>query len=178
MQYLAILSQEIQKVYKVLTQLISQIPITQRNVACIEGNQGQISVSELIAYQIGWGRLLVGWYESGIQHKNPEMPGEGFSKWDYNSLAKHFYQKYHLDGSSKQLALFHETVERIISIVETEHRAGQLDKIGAWDWCTLKSGKQWPLSKWVRINTIAPYKKAAMFIRKLKKLENSANQKF
>ncbi|HSX38843.1 MAG TPA: ClbS/DfsB family four-helix bundle protein [Chlamydiales bacterium] len=174
MQYSTMLSQEIQQAYKVLAQLVSQIPTTQRNLACLEGNGGQISVSDLIAYQIGWGQLLIGWYESGIQHKNPEMPGEGFSKWDYNGLAKRFYQKYHLDGSSKQMALFHETVERIISIVEIEYRADQLDKIGVWDWCTLKSGKQWPLSKWIRINTVAPYKKAVISIRKLKESGNSA----
>jgi hypothetical protein len=178
MGYSAILSQEIQNAYKVLVLLVSQIPITKRNLACMEENGRQISVSDIIAYQIGWGQLLIGWYESGIQHKNPDMPGEGFLKWDYHGLANHFYQKYHVDGSSKQMALFHETVERIISIVETEYRADQLDKIGVWDWCTLKSGKQWPLSKWVRINTVAPYKRAATAIRKLKKLGNSAKQKF
>lgn len=134
MSFEASLSQEIQKSYTVLVQLVSQIPVAKRN-----------SISDIIAYQIGWGKLLIGWYEAGIQDKMPYMPGEGFSKWDYNGLAKHFHQKYHLDGATKQMALFQATVERIIAIVETEHEANQLDTTGVWDWCTLKSGKQWPL---------------------------------
>lgn len=169
-KYSAILSQDIHKNYKVLVHLISQIPTTERNLACLEGNKGPISVRDVIAYQIGWGQLLIGWYESGLQRKNPDMPGEGFLKWDYTGLAKHFHEKYRLDGSSKQLAVFDKTVERIISIVETEHKADQLDKVGVWDWCTLKSGKQWPLSKWIRINTVAPYRKAVISIRKLKRI--------
>ena len=51
-------------------------------------------------------------------------------------------------------------VIEIVQIVEQESVSGNLDKLGVWKWCNLKSGKQWPLRKWIRVNTIAPYKRA------------------
>ena len=54
-------------------------------------------------------------------------------------------------------------------MVKKEHETGNLNKIGVWPWCTLASGKQWPLSKWIRVNTVSPYKRAASMIRKFLK---------
>lgn len=44
----------------------------------------------------------------------------------------------------------------------------QLDQRGIWAWCTLASGKQWPLSKWIRVKTASPYKRAVQLIKKAK----------
>ena len=55
---------------------------------------------------------------------------------------------------------------QILEIVKIEQQANQLDQIGIWAWCTLASGKQWPLSKWIRVNTASPYKRAVLLIKK------------
>ena len=162
-----LLAEEISKAFEVLKTHAAKIPLEKRREKCLEGTDGQISISDLIAYQIGWGQLLIHWYESGLQGQVPDMPGEGFLVWDYVGLANHFYQKYHLDGGTKQLELFRKTVGEVLSIVQNESASGQLEKTGVWEWCTLKSGKQWPLSKWIQVNTVAPYKKAAALIRRL-----------
>jgi hypothetical protein len=65
------------------------------------------------------------------------------------------------------LKAFEGVVAEIIALVETEYATGNLEKEGVWGWCTLKSGKHWPLSKWVQVNTVAPYKRARVMIRKL-----------
>jgi len=36
---------------------------------------------------------LIRWYEAGIKRKQPEMPEESFSKWDYVAITKHLHQK-------------------------------------------------------------------------------------
>jgi hypothetical protein len=104
------LSQDIQKAYDQLLKTIHSIPALQRRNKMIEGTGGRISVSDLIAYQIGWGKCLIRWYEAGIKDEHPEMPGDGFSKWDYVEIAKHFYQKYGYDASSQQLKVFQKIV--------------------------------------------------------------------
>ncbi len=96
----------------------------------------------------------------------PDMPGDGFLKWDYIAIAHHFYQKYTYDYSEQQLKVFQQIVLRILEIIELEQETGRLEQIGIWDWCTLASGKQWPLCKWIQINTVAPYKRAIQLIKK------------
>lgn len=154
------LSQEIQREYNRLTKLIASVPSSARNLKKIDGTGGKVSISDLIAYQIGWGLCVIRWYETGIKGEMPEMPGEGFSKWDYSAIAHHFYQKYQGEQA------FQRVVFRLIEIVEKEYQTGNLEKIGVWPWCTLSSGKQWPLSKWIRVNTCAPYRRAYGLIRK------------
>jgi hypothetical protein len=162
----ASLSREIKDRYNTLIEIVLKTDLKSRGLKSIDGTGGKVSITDIIAYQIGWGSLLIGWYEAGIKGKTPEIPGEGFKKWDYVSLAQHFYSKYNYDGTDKQLHKFHIIVERILAITEKEDETGNLNKIGIWPWCTLASGKQWPLSKWIRINTVAPYKRAASLIRK------------
>lgn len=159
------LAQDIQRERNRLVKTITDIPESDRTLKVIDGTGGKVSVADLIAYQIGWGKNLIRWYESGIVGKNPEMPGDGFLKWDYIAIAKYFYQKYSHDASDQQIIVFNQVVSRILEIVEFEQQTDQLDQIGVWDWCQLPSGKQWPLSKWIQINTVAPYKRATQQIK-------------
>lgn len=160
------LSQEIQKEYDKLINLIDSIPVSSRILKQIEGTGGKVSISDLIAYQIGWGKCLIGWYESGIKGEVPVMPGDGFSTWDYTAIARHFYQKYQYHYQDEHSQVFHQVMLQLLDIVEKEHQTGNLDRIGVWSRCTLRSGKQWPLSKWIKINTSSPYKRAYQLIKK------------
>lgn len=163
------LSQEIQLEYNKLLKAALQVPEHYGSAKSIEGTAGKISVNDIIAYQIGWAKALLGWYQAGIEGKKPQMPGFGFTKWDYAGLAQYFYAHFHYDDGDQQLEHFHQAVQQIISIVEKEYKSGNLDAIGVWQWCTLPSGKQWPLEKWIRVNTVAPYKRANELIRKFLK---------
>ena len=166
------LGEEIKKEFNKLFSLVSCVELPFRLVKRFEGTGGKVSIADLVAYQIGWGKLLIGWYEAGLKGVVPQMPGEGFVKWDYVGLAQLFYEKYHFDGNKKQLQNFLRVVEKILIIVDYEFQTKNLDKEGVWDWCTLSSGKEWPLSKWVRVNTIAPYKKASRAIARSLKVSN------
>lgn len=150
----AALSQSIKKEYNALIETILSAP------------QITKTIHDLIAYQIGWGTLLLSWYQAGLKKKKIQMPGAGFSVWDYNGLAEHFYKEYagQLDAQLKQ---FHTIVTAIIAVTEKEYLTRNLSKHGIWDWCTLKSGKQWPLEKWIQVNTVAPYKRARIEVKKI-----------
>lgn len=154
------LGEEIRKEHLRLVQLIEMLPGGLRDAKAFEGTGRKVSASEIIAYQIGWGKALIRWYEDGIQGKGPEMPGDGFLSWDYVGLASHFYQNYLYDRGKRQMEEFSCIVEKIVLIVEKEHSNGNLDRTGVWSWCTLKSGKLWPLSKWIRVNTASPCRRA------------------
>jgi hypothetical protein len=161
------LSIEMQTECNKLVTLLAQVPHKLRGKKVVEWTGGAVSVSDVVAYLIGWGELLIDWYENGIDEKEQMMPGEGFDTWDYVGLAKHFYKKYSYKKSEEQEERFFAVVLCITSIVEYEHSTGNLKKMGVWPWCTLASGKQWPLEKWVRVNTVAPYKRAAIQLRRL-----------
>ena len=161
------LNQDIETSYAQLIKAIHSVPISKRQIQMIEGTGGKVSLSDLIAYQIGWGKCLIRWYEDGIQGKQPQMPGDGFLKWEYVAIAHHFYRKYAYDGSDLQLKVFEETVAQILKIVQKEQETGNLHQPGVWSWCTLPSKKQWPLSKWIQVNTVSPYKRAAGLIKKI-----------
>lgn len=160
------LSISIQKEYNKLVDMLSHIPEKSRLPKVLDGTGGKVSVADLVAYQIGWGTLFIGWYEAGLDGRMPVMPGDGFTKWDYVGLANLFYAKYHYDGAQRQERELHTIVHRILEIVETEHKTENLDKLGVWAWCTLPSGTQWPLSKWIQVNTVAPYKRATTLLRR------------
>jgi hypothetical protein len=168
--YEAPLSVAVQKEYNKLLEAVVGVPDNYRTVKEIEGTGVLVSIADLIAYQIGWGRLLIAWYEAGLAGKMPMMPGEGFATWDYTGLARHFYDKYQYDSAHKQLREFHAVVLKTLAIIEHEYKTENLDKVGVWAWCTLPSGKQWPLSKWITINTASPYKRASALVRKFLKV--------
>jgi hypothetical protein len=161
------LRQDIQKAYDQFIQAVSNISASTRRTKMIEGTGGKVSVSDLVAYQIGWGKCLIRWYEAGIKGDSPEMPGDGFLNWDYVLIAKHFYEQYRYDASNQQMAVFEKVVSQILEITETEQQTGNLDQEGIWCWCALSSGKQWPLSKWIRVNTVSPYRRAIHLMKQV-----------
>lgn len=159
------LSLQIIKEAQALRQVLSEIPISKARSPEFEFTGGRASACDLLAYQIGWGELFLTWYKSGLQGKRPFMPKKGFG-WDYVALAQNFFAQYS-KFSLKSLDLkFQKLVQKITAVVEIETQRGNLDKLGVWEWCTLQSGKKWPLRKWIQINTVAPYKRANQIIKK------------
>lgn len=163
------LSKVIQKEYNKLISLIAQIPLKTRTLKLMQGTGGKVSIADIVAYQIGWGTSVLEWYKAGVKGKMPLMPGHGFAIWDYVGLARYFYKKYQYDNGYKQEKMLHNVVKQIIAVVENEFQNSNLEKIGVWPWCTLPSGKQWPLSKWITINSSSAYKRASALIRKFLK---------
>ena len=165
-EFAASLSQEIQKEFNALMEVITHI--SNREIKNIEFTGGYVSVADSIGYQIGWGKRVIEWYDTGVAGKTITMPGDGFDKWSYVDIARSFYKSYAYDAGLGQEQIFCDTTKRIIEIAETEFRSGNLDKEGVWPWQQLSSGKWWPLSKWIRVNTVAPFKRVRASINKFR----------
>ncbi len=161
------LAQNIQKEYNKLVTTLAQVDKETRQAKKISGTGGLISVSDLVAYQIGWVRRVIEWYESGVRGQPMIMPGDGFTTWSYTEMAKQFYETYHLDGWTEQDKEFHRVTRRVLEIVEEAYQNNTLDKKEVWPWQQLKSGVWWPLSKWVQVNTVAPFKKATASVNSI-----------
>lgn len=126
--------------------------------------EGGISPCDLIAYQIGWGRLLLSWDDVETNGQTVEMPAPGF-KWNQlGLLAKSFYQEQNEQTLKQLLAQFETLEERMRLFIESSSE-DRIFSIGKRHW----AGQKWSLAKWIQVNTIAPYESARAKLRKWKK---------
>lgn len=119
------------------------------------------SPADLLAYQIGWGRLLLAWEAEETAGRQPAMPAPGF-KWNQlGALAQHFYQA--AAGVSRP-ALMAEFAALRRSLGEWLQGMDESTLLvpGQRRW----AGDKWPLAKWVQVNTAAPYNAARTKLRR------------
>jgi len=57
-----------------------------------KGIEGEVSCYDIVAYQIGWGKLLLGWEKSELAGKIPKMPAAGYQWNQLGDLANSFYR--------------------------------------------------------------------------------------
>ncbi|MEX3504357.1 ClbS/DfsB family four-helix bundle protein [Corynebacterium sp. LK2510] len=123
---------------------------------------------QMIAYQLGWMKLLLGWERDEQAGKEVQTPAAGF-KWNQlGDLYEQFYQ--HCDqASANELCtqfntLLADVVQWVNGLTEVE-----LFEQGQRAWAS-STPSAWPVWKWVHINTVAPFTTFRTKIRKWKKL--------
>lgn len=140
---------------------LASVPFEQERVPGIEGG---LSPCDLVAYQIGWGRLLLAWDRLEAQGRPVEMPAHGF-KWNQlGPLARSFYQEFGDHTLAQLLSRFAALADEIRGFIEASSE-GLLFGVGERRW----AGAKWPLAKWIQVNTVAPYGSARTKLRKWKK---------
>ena len=124
---------------------------------------------EIIAYQLGWMDLIRGWDSDELNGKEVIMPAPGY-KWNQmGELYQGFYIKYQ-DKSLSQLGeLFITSVDSLVEWLGG-FSENELCKPGGRKWAA-STTSNWPIWKWVHINTVAPFKSFRSKIRKWKKLQ-------
>lgn len=126
--------------------------------------EGGVSPCDLIAYQIGWGRLLLSWDDSESKGEVAAMPAPGY-KWNQlGLLATSFYAAKHDQTLAQLLVEFGLLVGDLRLFIEAKSEAS-LFVVGQRRW----AGQKWPLAKWIQVNTIAPYGNARAKLRKWKR---------
>ena len=152
--------------YKKLLDEFKNIPIEKTRTKTLEND---ISICDLISYQIGWGTLLIDWYKKGLKNQLPIMPMEGY-KWNQlGSLSKKFYSDYKNFTFYELLVLFDKTVNEIVQIIKSESNKNLYTQ-GIYKWTG--ANPRWPLGRWINVNTSSPYKSARAKIKKWKKNNN------
>jgi hypothetical protein len=125
---------------------------------------------EMIAYQLGWMDLIRGWDSDELAGKEVITPAPGY-KWNQmGELYQGFYEKF--SGFSLEqlrgmfVAAVNDTVKWFQSFSDDE-----VFKPGGRKWAA-STASNWPIWKWVHINTVAPFKSFRGKIRKWNKSHN------
>lgn len=122
--------------------------------------------SQNISYQLGWTYLLLQWEadeQKGLEVKTPTPE----YKWNnLGGLYQSFYDQYGSLTLQQQREILQNQVNKIITWIESLD-----DDIlfipGKRKWATTPA--QWPVWKWIHINTVAPFKNFRTQVRKWKK---------
>jgi len=155
------LLRSLQAAYSKLVEEIAEIPSELERTPELEGG---ISPCDLIAYQIGWGRLLLAWDDLEARGEPVEMPAPGF-KWNQLGLLASAFYREHREQTLRQLLVqFEVCLGEIRSFIESSAEDTLFGK-GKRHW----AGQKWSLAKWIQVNTIAPYGSARAKLRKWKK---------
>ncbi|QQE10792.1 ClbS/DfsB family four-helix bundle protein [Planctomycetota bacterium] len=131
----------------------------------IEWKEGtMVSCCDVVAYQIGWGELLLSWEESEMRGEEVCMPCEGFKWNELGKLAEKFYKQ----KKGKSLKVLRKEWEAVYSKVRAWIESldeEEVFEVGMREW----TGEKWVMAKWVQVNTIGPWKSARTKVRKFKR---------
>jgi hypothetical protein len=124
--------------------------------------------AQMIAYQLGWLDLIMGWDKDEAEGKQVVTPCEGYKWNNLGGLYQSFYEKFSSYSLAELQGLFKE---RIITFVQWLDGITEEDVFtaGSRKWAS-STPSNWPVWKWVHINTVAPFKSFRSKIRKWKKL--------
>ncbi|MDR2631072.1 MAG: ClbS/DfsB family four-helix bundle protein [Spirochaetaceae bacterium] len=126
---------------------------------------------EMIAYQLGWMELIQKWDKDELAGKELVMPAPGL-KWNQmGELYQTFYDKYRKHSLKKLCKMFVEAVDEFIQWFQ-KFSEKEIFQAGGRKWAS-STPSNWPIWKWVHINTVAPFKSFRSKIRKWKKIKIS-----
>ena len=126
---------------------------------------------ENLAYQLGWMGLIQEWERLELAGRVPEMPAPGI-KWNkLGELHKMFYSSYSSCSMQELKRLFTERVKDLCIWLEAFDDEA-LFRPGGRKW-SQSTNSNWPVWKWVHINTVAPFKTFRSKIRKWKRLRSA-----
>ena len=136
-----------------------RVPADMSRILGVEGNQkgSVISVSDTLAYLIGWGRLVLKWHELKAQGKSVDFPETGF-KWNrLGELASHFQQEYQVWQYDDLLKEFACVISDILCLIH------QTDSESLY-----QSGwyKDWSQGRMIQFNTSSPMKNIRTKVRR------------
>ena len=124
----------------------------------------------MVAYQLGWMSLIESWNREESAGRAPEMPAPGI-KWNQMGLLhERFYADYAEQSLAELSAQFEGAVAAIRGWIGTLSD-DELFKPGGRKWAQ-STPANWPVWRWVHINTVAPFKTFRTKIRRWKKLRS------
>ncbi|WDE03217.1 ClbS/DfsB family four-helix bundle protein [Thalassomonas viridans] len=130
----------------------------------IEGNiRGtEISVSDTLAYLIGWGKLVLKWHQGTSCKQAVDFPETGYKWNELGKLAQSFHTQYRAWKYNDLLAEFKTTTDKILALVDSlnDH------ELYGGNWY-----KNYTLGRMIQFNTSSPMKNMRTKIRKFKKLQ-------
>ncbi|WP_410013622.1 ClbS/DfsB family four-helix bundle protein [Sodalis sp. C49] len=155
----------IDKNYNKLSGYLASIPPELASEASMEGHaKGSVmSVCNLVAYLVGWNRLVIKWITRDEAGQPVDFPEKGYQWNQLGLLAQKFYHDY---GDVDLDSLKNQLQEAKNEIVESINKRSDDDLYGkAW------YGK-WTMGRMISLNTSSPYANACGRLRKWAKENN------
>jgi len=142
-----------------------RVPVNMSRTLGVEGNQkGRvISVSDTLAYLIGWGRLVLKWHHHISRNQAVDFPETGFQWNQLGELAHHFYIEYQDWQYADLLLEFESVVADILDLINQIE--GDVLYQATWY-------KQWSQGRMIQFNTSSPMKSTRTKVRRFIKHNN------
>ncbi|MDH7445967.1 ClbS/DfsB family four-helix bundle protein [Aquimarina sp. 2201CG14-23] len=153
----------IENSYSKLKMDLNDIPIGLTKTKELDGHAKgtEMSISDLVAYLIGWSELVLKWNQKKDDGQNVDFPETGY-KWNQlGKLAQKFYIDYESLDYKSLLTKLDNNVDRILELIKANENAELYEK----PWYD-----KWTKGKMIQLNTSSPYKNARSRVRKWKKL--------
>jgi len=142
---------------------LERVPLKAANNIEMEGHaKGTLmSPSNLVAYLIGWGELVLKWNRKISKGEMVIFPEEKFKWTELGDLAQKFYKDYEHVSYPKLLKKLDQVVLKITTLIQERSN----DEIYQIVWY-----KNYSMGRMIQLNTSSPYKNARIRIRKWLKL--------
>lgn len=124
--------------------------------------------AQMVAYQLGWMNLLLCWEEQEQQGNTVITPHPDYKWNNLGGLYESFYRQYETCSLQELCTMFNEAVQKIMNMTES-YTDAELFQPGGRRWAA-STPSNWPVWKWLHINTVAPFQSFRSKIRKWKKL--------
>ena len=121
----------------------------------------EMSVSDLVAYLIGWSELVLKWNLKKDNGQDVDFPETGYKWNELGKLAQKFYSDYENIDYKSLLTKLDENVNQILDLIRKTDNIDLYEK----PWYD-----KWTKGKMIQLNTSSPYKNARSRVRKWKKL--------
>lgn len=150
--------------YLKLKQDLVDIPVELTRIPELEGHAKgtKMSICDLLAYLVGWGDLVLKWYQNHKHGLPIDFPETGYNWNELGQLAQKFYKDHEEEEFETLLNTLDETVIKILRIVEKTDNETLYGK--AWY-------KEYTLGRMIQLNTSSPYKNARTRVRKWKRIK-------
>ena len=154
--------------YAKLAADLARVPPSQAREASLPGHKADtmMSPADLVAYLIGWNRLVLSWFEQRSNGQEPEFPASGFTWNQLGELAQKFYRDYETLSWSELLTAFAQAKADIAELVESMSN----DELYGSPWY----GK-YTAGRMIQFNTSSPYANARRRIRSWLRDQRHAN---
>lgn len=127
--------------------------------------------AQMIAYQFGWINLIIDWEKQEQQGITVITPSADYKWNNLGGLYESFYKQYENYSLQELCSMFEEAEQKIIKLAESYTNTELFQSAGR-KWAS-STPANWPIWKWIHINTVAPFKSFRSKIRKWKKLNQS-----
>jgi len=111
--------------------------------------------AQMLAYQLGWMDLLLGWEQDERAGRQVVTPAPGYRWNQLGGLYSSFYEQWQDAPLSRLQEAFRERVDGVVDLVGSLSPE-ELFTPGRRAWAS-STPSSWPVAKWVHINTVAPF---------------------